>query len=1015
VVVWSIAAGVGALVLAVWLMRGPIASHLARQWLRERGVSSELKNMTISPRGLSARVRLGERSNPDVSVDHLEVGYDLTGPWEGRAFGVKVKSLRLVRPWVRLRLGPGHPMFGALQPLIDQLSKQPGGGAPPPDITIEDGQVLVLTGGGSAQFNGDAQITAGVLRAMNGTLGPFGVTLGGVRLRGAGGMVEVTSANGRLKGSVDLRAIAIGPNDRQLRAGRAVLNGTAPYPGKDGSLAGPVDLALAASGLSGFAGAVQGAGGGASARLTGMLEGDRIRQTVVGALKASGRMAVLMNGAGRGQEASLDLDLPDLALRRVGGEMGATGDGTGRLALGGVASGDGLGLSGLASRLRIGSFEAETRAGETHLSARLDGDLAGAGAASRAKARRLAKAVPLLSGEARYASAMERALRGFRLRAAWRADLSDRGLVLKLVGPARVDAASGAQLAVADPGAGVRFAPRGVKGAADLAASGGGLPDLKAQLRNAAYASGRFAADLATEDALDVLFAKGATLKAKGRLTVAQRRVRFDLAACAPVTAERLDFDPNAVTRFSGAICPGGGPAILAGPDGWRAAGAVKAARGDVASLDTDFRQADGRFEAAGPGGGVSTVALALGHGWAVDAKRPLRFNPVQVSGRADLARAAWTGAFAVASGGGRPVGALRLRQDTRTGVGRIDIDARGLAFASDGLQPTALTPLAASIRQVEGPAPFTGWFAWGPRQASTSGGELVLRDARLKGPLGPMTGVSADIRFDSLAPLTTPPGQTLSVAQIQTITPMTAVSAAFALRPDAIALEAAQGTIAEGQVRLEPTVVPLTAKPAFTAALDLEHVAVGEIIAASSLAKSVQLDARVDGRIPIAVKGDSLTITDGHIATIAPGRLTIARTALSGVAASGAASAAPGGQAGFAQDMAYQALEDLAFDQMNATLNSQPGERLGVLFHIRGRHDPPKPQQATIAISDLIAGKAFSKPLPLPSGTAIDLTLDTSLNFGELMRGLAQAWRDSQAGAYSAPVQGPPAEVTSK
>jgi hypothetical protein len=85
------------------------------------------------------------------------------------------------------------------------------------------------------------------------------------------------------------------------------------------------------------------------------------------------------------------------------------------------------------------------------------------------------------------------------------------------------------------------------------------------------------------------------------------------------------------------------------------------------------------------------------------------------------------------------------------------------------------------------------------------------------------------------------------------------------------------------------------------------------------------------------------------------------------------------------------------------------------VLFHVKGRHDPPTEQHARIALSDLIAGKALSKPLPLPSNTVIDLTLDTSLNFGELMRGLEQAWRDSLTPAHSAPVQGPPAEVTSK
>jgi hypothetical protein len=198
---------------------------------------------------------------------------------------------------------------------------------------------------------------------------------------------------------------------------------------------------------------------------------------------------------------------------------------------------------------------------------------------------------------------------------------------------------------------------------------------------------------------------------------------------------------------------------------------------------------------------------------------------------------------------------------------------------------------------------------------------------------------------------------------------------------------------------------------------LVLDQVNLGDIIAASSLADTIKLDAVVDGRIPFEIGPSGLTIQQGSVAAVKPGRLSISRQALSGGKAAVAPSPAPSGQAGFAQDLAYQAMENLAFDQLEASLNSLPHERLGVIFHIKGRHDPPHPQRAVIALSDLVGGRALSKPMALPSNTRIDLTLDTSLNFGELVRALGQAWRDSMgdggAADRSGAVHGPGAPMT--
>ena len=78
--------------------------------------------------------------------------------------------------------------------------------------------------------------------------------------------------------------------------------------------------------------------------------------------------------------------------------------------------------------------------------------------------------------------------------------------------------------------------------------------------------------------------------------------------------------------------------------------------------------------------------------------------------------------------------------------------------------------------------------------------------------------------------------------------------------------------------------------------------------------------------------------------------------------------------------------MENLAFDKLDAGIDSRSDDRLGILAHIVGRHDPPHHQQIRLSPFDLIGRKFLSKPLPLPSDTGVDLTLDTTLNLDDLM-----------------------------
>jgi hypothetical protein len=181
-------------------------------------------------------------------------------------------------------------------------------------------------------------------------------------------------------------------------------------------------------------------------------------------------------------------------------------------------------------------------------------------------------------------------------------------------------------------------------------------------------------------------------------------------------------------------------------------------------------------------------------------------------------------------------------------------------------------------------------------------------------------------------------------------------------------------------------------------------------LIANTGFADKVKLQAVVDGRIPFRAGPDGLRFSDGDLRSVRPGRLSIPREALTEVAASGGPEAvagvegAPMPEVNAFQDFAYQALENLAYNELEVSVDSRPGGRLGLVFGVKGRHDPPQKQQARISLFDVLRGRAFQRRIPLPSDTPVNLTLDTSINFDELL----QTWLDLQR-ERSAAVQSQP------
>jgi hypothetical protein len=189
---------------------------------------------------------------------------------------------------------------------------------------------------------------------------------------------------------------------------------------------------------------------------------------------------------------------------------------------------------------------------------------------------------------------------------------------------------------------------------------------------------------------------------------------------------------------------------------------------------------------------------------------------------------------------------------------------------------------------------------------------------------------------------------------------------------------------------------------------LNFDGVQLHDIVEASPFGDKVEFDAKVSGRIPFEVQAERVRILGGSLKAIQPGRISIQRTALTGVSAStsvetpAGAPPAPEPPPDTFTDFAYQAMENLAFDTLEATVASREDGRLAVLFHIVGRHDPPKKQEIRLSLLDLIRRDFMNRQLPLPSGTGVNLTLDTTLNLDDLLKDYA----DYQRLRSSPPVQ---------
>lgn len=633
---------------------------------------------------------------------------------------------------------------------------------------------------------------------------------------------------------------------------------------------------------------------------------------------------------------------------------------------------------------------------DTNGDADVTGSLTASGIMPEDRAQAQAAAIPVLGSDPAQREALVAALRNLSLRVNGFRILRSAGQTyVALAEPAEISG-DGAMFTLSAYRGSLAHAVAGVvRGAGQLDFRGTHLPRIALTIpsyiwQDTASGKNEFEALAELRAQFDLKTVRGASIADAGTVRWRNGNFTFVPTRCADFRAAALLQKARRIAKDATAQLCGrpGGDFLTVQPGGWAVNAAWQSLSVHLSSANAKLTSAGGAIALTQRDGRLDgTIGIAQAR--LSDLARARRFAPVTASGKAVLADDTLRGRLTLSGAKQKRLASIGLVHALNTGRGHADIRADAAFSAPDGAQPGDLSPMLATLAQATGETGFTGHIQWTPRETA-SGGDLTIRNLDFVSPLGKVHGASGHVHFTSLVPLQTAPKQEIAVAKVDWATPLTDLSASFQATPANLQIHSAGGDLAEGQVHLGP--VSLSLSPGATTAgeITLNNVDAGALIGASNLADKIKLSARVSGTVPFRYGPEGLRFADGHIATVGPGKLAIARSLWSNAdidAGNGAI-----------RDFAYQALEQLAIDRMDGTVNSLPGGRLGIVFHIKGRNEPKVPKPAEIGIFPLIRGRALDKPIPLPKGTEVNLTLDTSLNFDELLAAYRKAWTDSLA-----------------
>jgi hypothetical protein len=941
---WAFFSAVGlllvlALVLSL-LAREALLGFVAETYLDRLGISSAITVTRLEPSGLSANLRLS-KGDSVITVERVDLGFGKLG------LKPEISSVLIERPDLRIEYNQVGLSLGLLQHVMDILPQNsPQQPLRPIPVIVEGATVTLETPAGSLVFNSNAEFFGRELMRLDVSAGAATLTFGSTTAR----IKEMLLHASRTER--DLMVSAKVNGDASLHAGW----GEASADTFEATVEAPL---------------VQ------IRRTNGHLQ-----------VKAEGAKITAKAETLRIFSASLPGVQVDISL--ANGTYSATPEGpslSGQTAI--VLSTNGGDVSGIAVRKIAADLSGSTRFGDQRdldlsISAKLDSGLA----------PRLV--VPLLEGLKPLTPSDRRAVKenleaitvdipSLKVSGDW------DGISLKLGKPATVAGALDMRAVVSVPPEDLFVGLRdgAAYGALNVSLRGSPLPAI-----DLAMSSYRFARlpDVSLTTELDLGLSgriggvRGAALKTAGQFRMQGSDMSYALSACSYIAATSVSADNEIVVRDAAAVvCPRGDKNILRRTEGaWHFSADWSQAKAIMAEAGVRIADVEGTFDIVvgsdrTPSGDISVRNMLL-----ADAGLLPRFAPTRTSGSAQLRRERWTAKLSVASPAHeRSIGSINVDYAPAASRGEARFDLHNLAFQPGGLQPADLLPQLAAFESASGNVGVSGLISWGANSMASEGA-LTLDHLDFNTPAGMIKGLSGTVRFSSLLPLVSLPDQKLEISEVYWMVPITGAGVEFSLDSSKVQVNAATAQMAGGIVSLDPFAINIGSAAALQSTVRLQDVDLGQLMEHTNFADRVQFAIKVKGAVPFSYGPTGLRFQHGSLGSIGPGRLSISRGLWTG----------PGtAPVNAVQDFAYQAMEYLAVDDLTGEINSQDDNRLGIVLRIKGRHDPMKPELARLKLFSLLKGDAFSEPLPLPAQTPVDLTLDVSLNFGELARAYGDAF----------------------
>ncbi len=209
------------------------------------------------------------------------------------------------------------------------------------------------------------------------------------------------------------------------------------------------------------------------------------------------------------------------------------------------------------------------------------------------------------------------------------------------------------------------------------------------------------------------------------------------------------------------------------------------------------------------------------------------------------------------------------------SGDGMLKAEIVPFNFSPDGLQPSVLSPVLAQLEGVNGHVSANVQFKWFKEGVRNSQAAFELRNLSFARENTKLTDLNVSLHLSDLLSPSTPPGQTISVQRIDAGIPLENLLVSYHIEgtsPPRIAIEQAQFSMLQGTLSVVPTIID----PAMVRSDTLIRVSNIDLESFFNLIKVDGLtgSGHLDGQIPLTLKENQVTITQGHLAARAPGVL---------------------------------------------------------------------------------------------------------------------------------------------